>query len=69
MSSKSAITAHRTTFSALFAVLLVLVASTLCALPAAADGEEAPPTVWSLTPAPQDGEDARVSIRFDVPPG
>lgn len=69
MSSKSAVIAHRTTFSALFAVLLVLVASTLFALPAAADGEEAPPTVWSLTPAPQDDEDDRVSFRFDVPPG
>lgn len=69
MSSNSAVIAHRTTFNALFTILLALVASTLLALPAAADGEEAPPTVWSLTPAPQDEEDDRVSFRFDVPPG
>lgn len=69
MSSKSAATAHRTTFAALFAVLLMLVATILLALPAAADGEEAPSTVWSLTPAAQEDEDDRVSFRFDVPPG
>ena len=37
---------------------------------AVADTEQsAPSTVWSLTPAPEDGEDKpRVSFRFDVPP-
>lgn len=69
MSSNSAVLSHRKTFTALLALLLTAVASTLLALPAAADTEEAPPTVWSLTPAPQDDEDDRVSFRFDVPPG
>lgn len=69
MPSKSAAISHRTTFTALFAVLLMLVATTLYALPAAADGEAAPSTVWSLTPASQEDEDDRVSFRFDVPPG
>ena len=36
---------------------------------AVADTEQsAPSTVWSLTPAPEEGE-PRVSFRFDVPPG
>lgn len=69
MSSNAAVISHHKTFTALFALMLTIVASTLLALPAAADGEEAPPTVWSLTPAPQDDEDDRVSFRFDVPPG
>lgn len=50
--------------------LLTFSFSTLAVTPAAADTEDAAPTtVWSLTPAPQDDEEDRVSFRFDVPPG
>lgn len=59
--------------SALVAALLALLTfslSTLAVTPAAADTEDAAPaTVWSLTPAPQEDEEDRVSFRFDVPPG
>ena len=51
-------------------LLLTFFLSTVFASSAPADTEDAAPTtVWSLTPAPQEDDEDRVSFRFDVPPG
>ena len=63
---------HRRTVTACLALCLLLtfLFSTVFVSSAAADTEDtAPTTVWSLTPAPQEDEEERVSFRFDVPPG
>lgn len=72
MHSQTEFPTRRTTVVTYLALLVLLTfsVSTLFAGSAAADTEEAAPTtVWSLTPAPQEDEEDRVSFRFDVPPG
>lgn len=65
MSSSSSLPVYRTVLT-----LLVLLLSTVFpASVATADTQDAPTTIWSLSPAATDEQDKRVSFRFTVAPG
>lgn len=72
MQRPTSLSPRRRTVTAWLALSLLLTFffSTVFASSAPADTEDAAPTtVWSLTPAPQEDDEDRVSFRFDVPPG